>query len=347
MPKTKDARCPEAAAHSTEGFMRRRDFICFLTGAALARPRAAIADTPSKVFRLATLTPGAPLNEETPLGATLLKGLEQHNYTLGKNLSFEARGAAGHVSKLGEIVRRLKAGGVDVIVAVGFPAILASKGENVPTVVAYGGVDPVATRLIDALARPGGNITGISDNATTLSTKRLALIKQAVPKIQRVAMLWNRNDLGMSMRYDAAGAARSIGVSVQALGVRESDDFNGVFEAMDRERPEAILLVADVLTALHRKRVFDYAAEHKIPALYEYDDPWVRDGGLMSYGPDLKECIGRAAHLVARIFNGARPADLPFEEPRRYLLVINLKTAKATGIDLPSNFLALADEVIE
>jgi putative tryptophan/tyrosine transport system substrate-binding protein len=327
--------------------MRRRDFISFLTGAAIAGPSAAIAQTSSKVFHLGTLTPGLPLDEKTPLGSILLKGLEQQGYVLGKNLMLEARGAAGQVSILGEIVRGMKADQIDVIVAVGFPVILACKIENVRTVVAYGGGDPVATHLIDGLARPGGNITGISENATTLSTKRLTLIEQAVPKLKRVAMLWNRDDLGMSMRYEAsAGAARSIGVTVQPLGVRAPNDFNGVFEAMDSEPPDAILMVADVLTSLNRKRVFDYAGEHHIPALYEYDF-FVRDGGLMSYGPDLKECFERTAELVAMLFNGARPADLPFEEPTRYPLVINLKTAKATGIELPPNFLALADEVIE
>jgi len=245
-------------------------------------------------------------------------------------------------------VRGLKENHVDVIVAAGFPVVLACKVANVPTVVAFGGGDPVATHLIDTLARPGGSITGISDNATTLSTKRLALIKQAVPNLRRVAMLWNRDDLGMSMRYEAsADAARSIGVTVQPFGVREPNDFNGVFEAMDRDPPDAILLVADVLTNLNRKRAFDYAGAHHIPALYEYDLPWVRDGGLMSYGPDLQESFDRAAGLTARIFGGARPGDLPFEEPTRYKLVINLKTAKATGIELPVNFVALADEVIE
>ena len=327
--------------------MRRRQFISLFAGAAICGPRAVLAQSSPKVFHLGTLTPGLPLDEKSPLGSTLLKALEGHGYTLDKNLSFKARGAAGQVSKLGEIVRDMKADQVDVIVAVGFPVIIACKVANVPTVVAYGGGDPVATHLIDGLARPGGNITGISDNATTLSTKRLALIKQAVPKLQRVAMLWNRDDLGMSMRYEAsAGAARSIGVTVQALGVREPDDFNGVFEAMDREPPDAIFMVADVLTTLNRKRVFDYAGAHHIPALYEYD-PVVRDGGLMSYGPDLQECMERAADLTARIFGGARPAELPFEEPTHFKLVINLKTAKATGIELPQNFMALADEVIE
>jgi putative ABC transport system substrate-binding protein len=328
--------------------MRRRDVISVLAGAAIAGPRMAAAQNAAKVYRLGTLIPGPPLDEKTPLGAILLKTLEQKGFVLGKNLTFAARGAAGQVSKLGELVRGLKTDGVDAIVVVGFPAILACKVENVPTVVAYGGGDPVATHLIDSLAHPGGTITGISDNATTLSTKRLALIKQAVPNLRRVAMLWNRDDLGMSLRYESsASAARSIGVTVQALGVRAPDDFNGVFEAMDRDPPDAILMVADVLTNLNRKRVYDYAGEHHIPALYEYDLPFVRDGGLMSYGPDLKECVGAAADLAARIFNGSTPADLPFEEPTHYPLVINLKVAKATGIELPQNFVALADEVIE
>jgi putative ABC transport system substrate-binding protein len=328
--------------------MRRREFISLLTGAAIALPRAAIAQSSSKVFRLGTLTPGAPLDEKNPLGAILLKAMEQHGYTLGKNLSLEARGASGQVSKLGEIVRGMKADNVDVIVSVSYPATLAGKVEKAPTVVAYGCGDPVATHLIESTARPGGTVTGISDNSTTLSTKRIGLIKQAVPKLQRVAMLWNRDDLGMSQRYEAsASAAQSFGTTVQALGVRAPDDFIGVFEAMDREPPDAILMVADVLTNLNRKRVFDYAAKHQIPALYEYDAPFVRDGGLMSYGPDLKESMERAAALAARILTGARPGDLPFEEPTRYPLVINLKTAKATGITLPSNFVALADEVIE
>ena len=270
--------------------MRRREFITLLTGAAIAGPRAAIAQAPPKIFRLGTLAPGPPIDEKNPLGAVLLKAMEQHGYALSKNLSLEARGAGGEVAKLGELVRGLKANQVNVIVAAGFPVVLACKIANVPTVVAFGGGDPVATRLIDGLARPGGSITGISDDATTLSTKRLALIKQAVPNLQRVAMLWNRDDLGMSMRYDAsAAAARSIGVMVQPFGVREPNDFDGVFVAMDRDRPDAILLVADVLTNLNRKRVFDYAGAHHIPTLYEYDLPWVRDGGLMSYGPDLQE----------------------------------------------------------
>jgi putative ABC transport system substrate-binding protein len=160
-------------------------------------------------------------------------------------------------------------------------------------------------------------------------------------------MLWNKDDLGMSMRYEAsAKAAQSLGVTVMALGVRAPDDFNDAFAAMDRERPGAILMVSDSLTTLNRKRIFDFAAERKIPAIYEYDF-MARDGGLMSYGPDLKESFERAGDMVSRIFKGARPADLPFEQPTRYPFVINIKTAKAMGLELPPMLVALADEVIE
>jgi putative tryptophan/tyrosine transport system substrate-binding protein len=328
--------------------MRRREFIKLIAGVAVVAPIQAVAQAQPKVFRLGTLVPGVPLDEKDPLAAILLKGLQHRGYALGKNLILEARGANGEVGKLPELVRAMKAEGVNVVVAAGYPAILACKVANVPTVVAFGAGDAVATGLINGLARPGGNITGISDTATTVSTKRISVIKQAVPKVRRIAMLWNRDDLGMSMRYVASSrAASSMGLTVQALGVRAPDDFNGVFEAMDRDPPDAILLVADVLTNLNRHRVFDYAAAHHIPALYEYDIPWVHDGGLMSYGPDLEESFERAADLTARIFAGAKPAELPFEEPTRYKLVINLQVAKATGIELPENFVALADEVIE
>jgi putative ABC transport system substrate-binding protein len=326
--------------------MNRREIIALLAGATMAGPRSAFAQS-SKVYRLGTLTPSAPIGEKSPPGAMILRVLERQGFTLGKNLALEARGAMGEVSKLPALVRELKAAGVDAILVVGFPAALACKIENVPTVVALGAGDPVATNLVDGLSRPGGSVTGISDDSTTLSTKRLALIKQAVPNLRRIAMLWNRDDLGMSQRYDvSASAARSIGATVQALGVREPDDFNGVFEAMTRERPDAILMVSDSLTVLNRKRVFDYATQNRIPALYEYEN-LSRDGGLMSYGAEFKESFERAADLVARIFKGARPADLPFEQPTRYPFIVNLKTAKATGIELPVNLVALADEVIE
>ncbi|MGB7693823.1 MAG: ABC transporter substrate-binding protein [Pseudolabrys sp.] len=273
--------------------------------------------------------------------------MAQRGYTLGQNLAFDARAAGGEKSRLPQLLLDFQASGVDAIVAIGYPTAVAAKTAGIPTVVAYGAGDPVATGLVVSLARPGGSITGISDDATTLSTKRLSLLKGLSPKIQRVAMLWNRDDLGMSLRYEAsAQAAQSLGVAVQPLGVREPDDFIGVFEAMDRDPPDAILMVSDSLTTLNRKRVFDYAATHRLPAIYEYD-PLVRDGGLMSYGPDLKESMQRAAAMVDRIFKGAKPSELPFERPTRYLFVVNLKTAKAIGLEFPPALIALADEVIE
>ena len=160
-------------------------------------------------------------------------------------------------------------------------------------------------------------------------------------------MLWNKDDLGMSLRYEAsAKAARELGISVLAVGVREPDDFNEAFAVMESERPDAILMVADSLTNLNRKRVFEFAAVRKIPAIYEYDF-LAQDGGLMSYGPDVKESFERTADLVARIFQGANPGELPFEQPTRYPLVLNLKTAKAMALEIPPTLLALADEVIE
>ncbi len=180
-----------------------------------------------------------------------------------------------------------------------------------------------------------------------LTTKRLALLKEVSPTLRRVAMLWNKDDLGMTLRYEAsAKVAQSIGVTVQALRVREPNDFDEAFAAMNSEMPDAILMVADALTVLNRKRVYDFAATHRLPAIYEYDF-LARDGGLMSFGPDLKESLERTAALVDRIFKGARPADLPFEQPTRYPFVLNLKTAKAIGLTVRASLLALADEVIE
>ena len=175
----------------------------------------------------------------------------------------------------------------------------------------------------------------------------MELLKQLAPGLRRVAMLWNATDLGMTLRYQASEAgAQAIGLSVQPLGVREPDDFEQAFAAMQRERPDAILMVTDTLTLLNRQRVFAFAATHQLPAIYEFDY-LVRDGGLMSYGPDLDESFSRVAALVDRILKGTKPADLPFEQPTRFRLVINLKTAQAMGLPVPSILLFQADEVLK
>src|SRR3984893_10399094 len=327
--------------------MKRRDFIA-MVGTVVLAPRVAIAQTPGKVGRLALVSPGGLLPGSAPYAKLLLSGLAKLGYAAGQNLAFEeTRGTTGQPVQLANLMEELKAAKVDVIVVFGYPTAVAAKAAGIPTVVAFGVGDPVATGLVVNLARPEGNITGISDVATTLSTKRLGLLKELLPKLHRVAMLWNKEDLGMSLRYDAsAKAAAAMGVDVQAVGVREPDDFNEAFAVMDREAPDAILMVSDSLTVLNRKRVFDYAAVHRVPAIYEYD-PLVREGGLMSYGPDLRESFERAASMVDRIFKGAEPADLPFEQPTRYLFVLNLKTAKSISLEIPPTVLALADEVVE
>ena len=328
--------------------MQRREFFTLLGSAAAASvswPLTASAQTTS-IYRLGTLGPRDPFDDRSPFGSILIRVLAQRGYTLGQNLALDARGAMGDMGRVPQLLQEMKADKVDAFVVTGFPVALAAKTLGIPTVVAFGAGDPVATGLVQSLSRPGGNITGISDNATELSTKRLSLLKQLNPNLRRVAMLWNKNDLGMSRRYEAsANVAQSVGVTVMPLGVREPDDFNEAFAAMNREPPDAILMVSDALTTLNRKRVFEYAASRRLPAIYEYDF-LVRDGGLMSYGADLKESFERAGDLVARIFKGAQPGDLPFEQPTRYPFVINLKTAKATGIELPPNLVALADEVM-
>lgn len=328
---------------------RRRDILAMLTGATLARPFAARAQqTAARTYRLGMLSSGPALTSKAGDGGKLIDILSSHGFALGRNLAVETRGAEADRSRLPKLAEELKTGmGVDVVFTIGFPAARSALDAGLPRIVAINTGDPVATGLIASMARPGGALTGISDDATTLSVKRLSLLKELLPGLHRVATLWNRDDLGMTMRYRAvASAAESMGVAVQALGVREPNDFDGVFEAMDREPPDAILMVSDALTILNRKHVIDYAAGHRLPAIYE-TEAVVRDGGLMSYGGGRAELLERAGAQIDRIFHGTNPGDLPFELPTRYRFVVNLKAAQAIGLAIPSALLARVDEVIE
>ena len=187
----------------------------------------------------------------------------------------------------------------------------------------------------------------MSDLADELAAKRLQLLKETVPPLRQVAMLYNATDLGMTQRYQvSAAAAQALGLTVLPLGVREPEGFDEAFAAMTRDPPDGLFMVTDALTSLNRRRVFDFAAAHRMPAMYEYE-PIVRDGGLMSYGPDMGELQGHVAGLIERILKGAKPAELPFEQPTLFRFVINLKTAKALGLTIPPQLLARADEVIE
>jgi putative ABC transport system substrate-binding protein len=328
--------------------MKRRDFITLLLGgAAVAVPRKARAQASPKIHRVGLLTATAPMSDTGPFGAELVRGLAQRGYAQGTTVEFVRRGAEGRLERLPRLVQELVASKVEVIVTLGYPPTLAAKrGTTIPVVVIAAG-DPVATGLVDSLARPGTHLTGISDVVAELSAKRMEFLKEIAPSVRRVAMLWNADDLGMTTRYQASDkAAKAMGLVVQPLGVREPDDFEHAFATMSRERPDAILMVSDSLTTLNRKRVFEFAAAHRLPAIYEFDF-LVREGGLMSYSMDLEEALGRVASKVDRILKGAKPTELPFEQPTRFRFVLNLKTAKALGLDVPPALLARADEVIE
>ena len=327
--------------------MRRREFIAGL-GGVVAWPAAGSAQRSAKIYRVGLLATGGAFGAGDERRKTILEGLAARGFVEGQNLVFDVRWGEGRYDRLSELAGTLKAANADVIVTFGYPAALAAKetAKEVPIVVTGSG-DPVATGLADGLPRPGGYVTGMTELSTELSAKRLEILKEAVPNLRRVAMLWNAADLGMTLRYRAAEtAAKALNVSVQTLGVREPNDFDTAFAEMTHSRPDGILMVSDALTTLNRRRVIEFATANRLPAIYELS-ALVRDGGLMSYGPDQRAIGDRAADFVARILRGARPADLPLEQPTKFELVINLKTAKTLGLEMPLPLLGGADEVIE
>jgi ABC-type uncharacterized transport system substrate-binding protein len=328
--------------------MDRRRLVQLISAFPLVLPLPAFAQNAPKTYRLGVLGPGPAADEKSPFGKALIAGLTKRGYVLGKNLAYEARGAEGQIDRLPRLIDELVASKIDALVTQGYPPAAAMKksGATVPTVSLNAG-DPVGTGLVNSLAHPGGGLTGISDVSAELAPKRLELLKEVAPKLRRVAILWNADDLGMTLRYRASEAgAKALGIAIEPLGVREPDDFAAAFAAMTRELPDGIMMVTDSLTILNRKRVFDFATTHRLPAIYEFGF-LVRDGGLMSYGPDDSESLGRVAALVARILGGAKPGDLPFEQPTKFDLFVNVKTAKALGLTVPPLVLAQADEVIE
>jgi ABC-type uncharacterized transport system substrate-binding protein len=322
--------------------MRRREFIAGCCASA-AWPLAARAQQQARTYRVGLLA-SRPIGEGEERRKAIREVLAAHDFVEGRNLLFEPRWG----DSLSENVEALKAARVDVIITFGYPASLAAKtsAKDMP-IVCSGAGDPVATGLAQSLARPGGNLTGVTELATELSAKRLEILKEAVPNLRTVAMLFNAADLAMSLRSRAAeAAAKVLDVSVQTLGVREPSDFGNAFAEMTRSRPDAILMVSDTLTVLNRKLVMEFAANNRLPAIYEFSF-LVRDGGLMSYGPNLRETGERVGDLVVRILRGARPADLPLEQPTHFEFIVNLKTAKSIGLIIPPALLSRADEVIE
>jgi putative ABC transport system substrate-binding protein len=308
-------------------------------------PAGAVAQS-GKVYRVGLVGVGAP--DTGILGPGMVRNFTQRGYVDGQTIVFERRAAQGKLDRLPGFIDELVAKHADVIITSGFPAAAAAKERagNIPIVVTNSG-DPVATGLAASFAHPGGNVTGISDVAGELSAKRLALLKEALPSIKAVAVLWNADDLGMTLRYRAAEVeAQHLGMLVVPLGVHAPDDFDTAFSEMTKTPPDGILMVTDILTVLNRKRVMQYAEEHRLPAIYEYAR-FAHEGGLMAYGPDENAIFDRAAGLADRILKGAKPADLPLELPTRFQFAINLKSAKAIGLTVPEGILLRADDVIE
>jgi ABC-type uncharacterized transport system substrate-binding protein len=328
--------------------MRRREFIISLASTVTAWPFVGLAQTASKVYRIGILSTN-PLPADTSVGAAILRAFAKHGYMPDRNVALEMRAGGDHSERLPQLAKELVASKVDLIMTFSFPAAAAAKNATttIPIVTTEAGGDPVSLGLVKSLSRPGGNITGVSDMAIELAPKRLELLKEMVPTLRTVAVLFNKSDLGMTLRYQGlVDAARTMGVRVRPLGVREPEEFDEAFASMVRDPPDAILMVSDILTFLNRRRVYEFAAEHRLPATYERAN-YVSDGGLSAYSPDLDEIYDRATSLIDRILRGDKPADLPFEQPTRFHITINLKTAKALGLTIPKELLVRADEVIQ
>jgi len=325
---------------------KRREFITLLGGTA-AWPLAVRAQQAGKVHRIGVLeTISTTLNVANFYA--LREGLRQLGYAEGQNLVIEYRSADGRDDRFPGLARELLALKVDVIVTRGTPAAKAVKNatSTVPVVMTASG-DPVGVGLVTSLARPGGNITGLSAIVGELSPKRLELIKEIVPGLARIAVLANTsND---AVRRDWARietAARSLGVQSQLLDLRESDALGPTFDDASARRADALVVVIDAITQANQQRIVDLAMKHRLPAIYSSRE-FVDAGGLISYGVSYPDLYRRAATYVDKILKGTKPADLPVVQPTKFELVINLKTAKALGIEVPPSLLALADGVIE
>lgn len=237
---------------------------------------------------------------------------------------------------------------VDVLVAASTPGAIAAKQatRTIPIVI-LAVSDPVASKLVDSLAHPGGNATGLSLLAPELSAKRLDLLKQTLPKLSQVAVLWNAGNAGMRLRFrETQIGAQALRIALLSVTVQSPDDFDTVFAALAKDRPESLLVLADTVTAANRRRIVEFAARNRVPAIYESRD-FVDVGGLMSYGLNMSDHFHRAATYVDKILKGAKPADLPVEQPTKFEFVINLKTAKALTLTIPQALLLRADQVID
>jgi putative ABC transport system substrate-binding protein len=278
----------------------------------------------------------------------LFEGLRELGYTEGQNIIIERRYAEGRAERFQEFAAEMVRLKVDIIVVVTTPAALAARNATTTIPIVHpAAIDPVGTGLVRSLAHPGGNITGLAVLNAELSAKRLEVLKEVVPGLSRGAVLWNAANPANELAWrETQAAARALGVTLQSQEVREPKDFAGAFAMMAQQRPDVLLVLQDALTLQHRKQIIDFALRERLPSMFVGKE-WVAEGGLMSYGDSLPDRYRRAASFVDRILHGAKPADLPVEQPTKFELFVNLKTAKAIGLAIPETFLARADEVIE
>jgi ABC-type uncharacterized transport system substrate-binding protein len=324
----------------------RRTFLAGTGAVLLAAPLAAEAQA-GKVPRVGFLGNSTAALEANLVGP-FREGLRELGYVEGQNILIEYRWAEGHYERFPALIAELIALKVDVIVTAGTPASLAVKkaAPSLPLVMAAVG-DPIGVGLVASLARPGGNATGLSAIAPELEGKRLELLREVAPRLSHIAVLWNPdNPLHAGSLKEIRAAAQVLGIKVQLLGIRVSEEFPAAFAAILKERPGALLVLADRIFLHNRTRIVDFEVKHRLPGVYAYRE-LVEAGGLMSFGPSYPGMHRRAAYYVDRILKGAKPADLPVEQPTKFELVINLKTAKALGLTIPQSLLLRADEVIE
>ena len=332
--------------------MIRREFITLLGGAAAAWPLAARAQQTGKVNRIGFLVTGALDSAEAQaILDAFRQGLRERGYVEGQDIVIEYRGADGKMERFPELATELVRLNLDLIVAGNTPAARAVREatSTIPIVVPNMG-DPVGDGLVASLARPGGNITGMTFLGPELAAKRLELLKQALPTISRVAALWHPGVYGESttreMIRKMEAAARTLLVQLQLVEVREAAEFDQAFLAMVRERADALIVLPSPMLFNERRHIVDLATRHRLPSIAMARE-LAELGGLMAYGASIRDLFRRAGVYVDMILQGAKPADLPVQQPTKFELVINLKTAKALGVDVPPTLLAIADEVIE
>jgi putative ABC transport system substrate-binding protein len=312
-----------------------------------AAPAPAAAQQAGKVYRIGFIAMAPPATTE-PLLAAFRQGLREHGWVEGQNVTIEQRWAEGAIAQLPGLAQELVRSNVDLILAWGTPPTAAARQatKTIP-IVMVGVGDPLGSGFVASLARPGGNVTGVTNIARDLSAKVLELLKEVVPRAKRVAVLRSAtNPVSEVFLKETRAAADTLGIRLQVVGVGQPDELDGAFAAMGRERAEAVTVLADPMFISQRERIAKLAVGHRLPSAFPRRES-VEAGGLLSYGPNLRDQVRRAAAYVDRIFKGAKPAALPVEQPTTMELVINLKAAKALGLTIPQSVLLRADHVIE